>query len=162
MGNRAHVIFHDPKNNRISPAIYLHWNGGPESIYAFLDELERRGVRNDTEYTCARFCHVVGDFMDQEQAGGLSLGIVSGPRTISTHSLESFDNGDNGVYVVSWENSKRIMRRFTRTTYDSSFKELPFDKVESEREEAYKHKYITDPEGIPAVFKKLRPNIEKR
>lgn len=40
MGNRAYVVFEDRQGNR-SPAVYLHWNGGPESIYAMLDTLAR-------------------------------------------------------------------------------------------------------------------------
>ena len=40
MGNRAAVVF--TKGEEISPAVYLHNNGGPESIYSFLAELNRR------------------------------------------------------------------------------------------------------------------------
>ncbi len=39
MGNRATIIFTDGKKS-FSPAVYLHWNGGPESVYAFLEELD--------------------------------------------------------------------------------------------------------------------------
>ena len=62
MGNRATVIFQ--AQDTISPAIYLHWNGGPESVYQFLDELDRRKVRGDADYEAARFVKIVGEFFD--------------------------------------------------------------------------------------------------
>jgi hypothetical protein len=79
MGNRATVIFAptDAEANvlTISPAIYLHWNGGPESIYAFLDELNRRNCRPDGSYEAAVFIAIVREFFDQEKYGTLSLGV---------------------------------------------------------------------------------------
>jgi hypothetical protein len=50
MGNRAYVVFES--GNERSPAIYLHWQGGPESIYAFLHALRAvilGGAREPTE-----------------------------------------------------------------------------------------------------------------
>ncbi len=68
MGNRGTVIFSNQAGDEFSPAVYQHWNGGPESVYAFLDELDRRGVRgaDDLAYQAARFVHIVGDFFDQD------------------------------------------------------------------------------------------------
>ena len=65
MGNRAIVIFSDKEEKNILPAVYLHWNGGPESIYAFLDELDRRKVGDNRHYETARFIQIVGEFMDE-------------------------------------------------------------------------------------------------
>jgi hypothetical protein len=118
MGNRATVIFDN--GQRISPAIYLHWNGGPESVYAFLGELDRRGVRADSEYDAARFVQLIGEFFDgREEFTGLSLGIVNGPSEITADALDKVesDHGDNGFYVVNREN--RTMRRFyEKWSYD--------------------------------------------
>lgn len=102
MGNRANVIFCN--GERISPCIYLHWNGGPDSVYAFLEELDRRKVRPDAEYEAARFCQLVGEFFDQrKELGGLSLGVLNGPSEISVEALGRLmtDQGDNGFYVVN-------------------------------------------------------------
>lgn len=87
MGNRA-VIRAEGNCNK---GVYLHWNGGRDSIEAFLKYCELRGFREfDDDYGMARFCQVVGNFF----GGGLSLGI-----TECTGGC-----GDNGVYVVKgWE-----------------------------------------------------------
>lgn len=115
MGNRANVVFTDQSNAEISPAIYLHWNGGPESVYAFLAELITRDVRHDAEYAAARFTQIVGEFFGSSGDGAqYSLGISNGPAGINLGALEKYDTGDNGVYVVQW-NSERdgfTMRRF--------------------------------------------------
>jgi hypothetical protein len=110
MGNRANVIFTDGKES-FSPTVYLHWNGGPESVYAFLNELDRRNIRADQCYEAARFVQLVGEFFDQEHIGGYSLGLMNGPKSASIEDLNkiSTDNGDNGFYLINRtnrENSK--------------------------------------------------------
>lgn len=71
--------------------IYLQWNGGIESVKAFLDAANKLGVRhNDGSYTPARLCQIIGNFF----GGATSLGV--GPL----RSLDC-DNGDNGVFVVN-------------------------------------------------------------
>ena len=81
MGNRAFVVFTNQDEDVIGPAVYVHWNGGPESIYAFLTELDRRKIRNggDMPYQVARFVHIIGDFFDGTEAGACSLGIAPIP-----------------------------------------------------------------------------------
>lgn len=104
MSNRATVFFtekHDVGSG-FSPGVYLHWNGGPESIYAFLTEFKRRGYGHDMDYDAARFTQIVGEFFDSEYFTGLSLGVVNGPCSYAalaeyvTHS-----DLDNGAYIVS-------------------------------------------------------------
>lgn len=117
MGNRANVIF--VSGDRISPCIYLHWNGGPESVYAFLEELDRRGARADAEYEAARFVQLIGEYFDgRKHLGTLSLGILNGPSEISIEALGKLmtDQGDNGFYVVDRTVAgltNPTMRRFT-------------------------------------------------
>lgn len=89
MGNRA-VICHSKAKN--STAIYVHWNGGLESVLAFLEVCRRRGYRDptyDSGYGMARLCGLICEFFD----GALSVGI--GPlSTLDT------DNHDNGTYLI--------------------------------------------------------------
>lgn len=68
MGNRANVHFVD---NDIH--VYLHWNGGIESVAAFLQQTANiMGNRTgDAQYFTARFIQVVGNFF----GGNTSLGV---------------------------------------------------------------------------------------
>ena len=84
MGNRA--IIKAKGNNR--KAVYLHWNGGRDSVEAFLKYCEMRGFRGfEDGYGMARFCQIVGNFFG---ADGLSIGITNNVKSV----------GDNGVYIV--------------------------------------------------------------
>jgi hypothetical protein len=90
MGNRAVVTFSKSKTTGIG--IYVHWNGGLESILAFLAICKHRAYRNaevDVTYATARLIGVMHEFFD----GGLSLGVGE---------LRNLDcnNYDNGVYVL--------------------------------------------------------------
>lgn len=77
--------------------VYLHWNGGRDSVTAFLEYCKRAGYRDLTscpDYGFACLAQVIRNFMG---ADGLSVGI--GPLD----SLDC-DNGDNGLYIVDgWE-----------------------------------------------------------
>lgn len=87
MGNRAVVTV---KGSRIG--VYLQWNGGRESIEAFLRAAKDLGVRDpvdDTSYFYARFTQIVANFF----GGTLSVGVESLTK------LDT-DNGDNGVFVI--------------------------------------------------------------
>ena len=88
MGNRAVISFDENDN---ATGVYLHWNGGPESVLAFLDAAKELGVRGgeDQPYFFARFCQIIGNFF----GGTTSVGI--GP----VKSLDT-DNGDNGWYIL--------------------------------------------------------------
>lgn len=114
MGNRGTVVFTDGKDS-FSPAIYLHWNGGPESVLAFLDELDRRKIRADQDYEAARFIAIVAQFFDKDEVGGLSLGVTNGPASDSLEDLAKIwtDKGDNGVYLVDRTKQPTVIRQFT-------------------------------------------------
>jgi hypothetical protein len=98
MGNRAVLAFSKaPK----SVGIYLHWNGGIESVEAFLEVCRLRGYRSpaeDKSYAMARLIGVCHEFFDS----GLSLGV--GPLC----ELD-VDNWDNGAYLIGpdWKVSER-------------------------------------------------------
>jgi len=110
MGNRGNVIF--VNGDEISPSVYLHWNGGPESVYAFLGEMDVRGIRYEPMYEAARFTQIVGEFFDQDKYGTLSLGVANGPTEITTAALLKVqtDDGDNGFYIV--DRGAGMMRRW--------------------------------------------------
>lgn len=90
MGNRA-VITTEEK--RIG--VYLHWNGGRDSVEAFLavcKRLKHRPPESDC-YGFARLCQVIGNYF----GGTASLGV-------DTLDHLDCDNGDNGVYIIkNWE-----------------------------------------------------------
>lgn len=110
MGNRANVVFEFEGD--ISPTIYLHWNGGPESVYAFLAEMDRRGVTNP-----ARFVQIVGEFFDGHKGEhtDMSVYLTHAPEAITPEAINKVptDDGDNGFYVVSRDGDDWKVRRFT-------------------------------------------------
>ena len=157
MGNRGTVVFTDGKGN-YSCAVYLHWNGSAESIYPFLEELDRRKARNDQDYECARFVQLVGDFFDSDEIGSTSLGLANGPKNDSPAELSRIktDLGDNGLYLVRRTEDKLVVRRFTEDYEggaNSELREWSSAEVDAEREKAMKHEYL---EGIRATFKKIQ------
>lgn len=148
MGNRAVVVFEQPVYHsrthqilRYVPApvgAYLHWNGGPESVYPVLDALDRYKVRTDGEYEVARFLQIMGNHF----GGCDSLGAIG----VSRHALLDADKlhpGDNGIYVVCRVGGQRRMRRFTSVKVDGQWvpQWLTPEQVELERVAAYEHPY---------------------
>ena len=94
MGNRA-VITSQENFDNDGIGIYLHWNGGRDSVRAFLEYCKRKGYREPTDdcygwaYLCATIANYFGD--------GLSLGI-------DRVSQLDCDNYDNGVYIIDgWD-----------------------------------------------------------
>lgn len=96
MGNRAVITTKDKKIG-----VYLHWNGGRDSVEAFLKYCEFKGYRPpETDcYGWARLCQVIGNFF----GGSTSIGI-------DEYNRLDTDNWDNGVYVI--ENWKIVDRLF--------------------------------------------------
>ncbi len=136
MGNRAVIAF----TTETMPApphsvgVYLHWNGGPESVQAFVDVLRDHGFRSpgaDMSYAIASFTGLAFAFFD---ASGLSLGV--GPLD----QLDC-DNWDNGMYIVGprWE----ILRRKYVPSLDRSrtetLRNLPWTGEDAERVRQTKH-----------------------
>ena len=160
MGNRAIIIFENEKSTEFSPAVYLHWNGGPESVYQFLDELDYRKVRgaDDLSYQTARFIQICGEFMDQDSYSGLSLGVESGPRKFS--ELDQFTYGDDhGIYLVYRNGENRRVRRFYITYKDGKdgIEELTPAKVKTEKDRAYRSDYFKDG-GFRANYAEMHNN----
>ena len=150
MGNRANVVFASLDEKEISPTVYLHWQGGIESIFAFMKEMKRRQVRGDQNYEAARFIHIVGDFFDQESITTLSLGVVDAPKAITPEEIIKIqsDLGDNGVYVIYRDPETYDVvkvRRFKLDYRDGGerevVQEVPIDQVAKEWKKACYHCY---------------------
>lgn len=94
MGNRAVITTEENfKNNGVG--VYLHWNGGRDSVEAFLKYCELKGYRTpDSDcYGWARLVQVISNFF----GGSLSVGI-------DTIDHLDCDNFDNGTYLIKgWE-----------------------------------------------------------
>jgi hypothetical protein len=103
MGNRAVITSKENfENNGIG--IYLHWNGGRDSVEAFLKYCELKGYRSPTDdnYGWARLCQVIGNFF----GGSTSIGIDV------VNNLDC-DNWNNGVYIIEgWEIVDRKYNRY--------------------------------------------------
>ena len=93
MGNRA--VITASKSSEVLTSkdigVYLHWNGGRDSVEAFLKYCELKDYRSpDTDcYGWARLCQVIGNFF----GGELDIGIDQ------CCNLDC-DNWDNGVYII--------------------------------------------------------------
>ena len=103
MGNRAFIKFEGEDTG-----VYLHWNGGRDSVEPFLEYCRLKGFRFD-DYGVARFCQVVGNWF----GGDLSIGVQS----TKGYSNSDLDPGDNGVYIVmNW----KITGRYPEKTYEQN------------------------------------------
>lgn len=99
MGNRAVIT-----TRKRDLGLYVHWNGGRDSVEAFLRYCELRGFRcpEQDDYGWARLCQVVANFMG---VNGLSVGIM--PYTTDEEMVACGD--DNGVYVIEgWRIVDRV------------------------------------------------------
>ena len=108
MGNRAVIAF---KGNDLG--IYLHWNGGEESVKAFVDTAKALGVRNPCRdsYGITRMVQIIGNFF----GGTLSLGIGK---------ADHLDDSDNGTYTIdeNWN--------FTRSVHETQpFNQEYYEKI---------------------------------
>ena len=86
MGNRAVITTTDEQIG-----LYLHWNGGRDSIEGFLKYCEIKHYRSPSSdtYGWARLCQVIGNFF----GGTNSIGI-------GTLKQVDCENGDNGMYII--------------------------------------------------------------
>ena len=92
MGNRALIAIHPAK--KTSPCIYVHWNGGRESIEGFLMAARALGMRSpeeDPQYALARLTQLIGNFFESDLDNYLSLGI----GLVGDFYLE-----DNGLWEI--------------------------------------------------------------
>lgn len=135
MGNRAVIT---DTNQRIG--IYLHWNGGRDSVEAFLKYCELKEFRspNTDCYGWARLTQVISNFF----GGSLSIGI-------DTLTNMPKDNGDNGLYIIKgWQ---IVGREFA-----PRFEQNEYKLIESLREiDAMQPLHMQIPEKINELEKSL-------
>lgn len=123
MGNRAVITTSERK-----VGVYLHWNGGRDTIEPLLKYCELQGYRppSSDEYGFARICQVMGNFF----GGSLSLGV--GAYTTD----RQMDPGDNGIYVIEgWRIADHL-----RTEYDSDWNPVGMRSFGPSEEEDW-HKF---------------------
>lgn len=97
MGNRAIIT-----NKDRQMGVYVHWNGGRDSIEPLLKYCEMQGFRSpdtDPQYGWARITQVLTNFFPD----GLSVGVVR------YSDDKSMNPGDNGIYIIEgWEIVDRV------------------------------------------------------
>ena len=101
MGNRA-VITTQKDLDTHGVGMYLHWNGGYDSVKPLLDYCQMRGFAapDRSDYGYARMAQVMANFLGGD---GYSIGVGLVDRMDQ-------DNYDNGTYVLNgW---KVVARRF--------------------------------------------------
>ena len=87
MGNRAVIT-----DKTMEIGVYVHWNGGRDSVEAFLEYCKRREFRDvneDRSYAYARLTQVIANYF----GGNLSVGIDL------CKNLDC-ENWDNGTYII--------------------------------------------------------------
>lgn len=125
MGNRAVI-----KGAGSPIGIYLHWNGGRDSVEAFLKYCELRrfgGFGERSEYAVARLTQVIANFF----GGSMSIGIVgSGETEDSARGL------DNGIYIVEgWNIVRRVFSGVEQRKHDLNGMLLGIDATQPEKEQ---------------------------
>ena len=122
MGNRCLIAFKEKESKKKKeevPCIYLHWNGGRDSVETFLDATKRLGVRtNDQSYGMARMTQIISNYL----GGTLSIGISN----VGDWDLDFLDNG------VYWVDGLEIYDR--TNTYDGFEEQKEYDHEEMVKE----------------------------
>tara|TARA_R100001126_G_scaffold84215_2_gene52623 strand:- start:311 stop:706 length:396 start_codon:yes stop_codon:yes gene_type:complete len=117
MGNRAVISFKcEGVPKEYSPSIYLHWNGGRDSIEGFLKAHEKADFRNG-DYGIARLIQLITNWF----GGGLCVGV-------GVYCQLDTDNFDNGVYWVCSKTFKIIEREFKRREEQQVYNVIEFSK----------------------------------
>lgn len=149
MGNRAVILskndmLADGKINPNQIGVYLHWNGGRDSVSAFLKYCKLKGYRSPSTdcYSWACLCNVISNFFGD----GMSLGIDIASRL-------DCDNYDNGVYIIDrWEIVGRLYNRSVEQAnydVDSFVLQLNEKMPEQSRMNTYVLKELLKAEEIP-------------
>lgn len=135
MGNRANIIFANEKLTDFSPVIYLHWNGGLESIVGFVEVMKRNiGNRDNDEVSRQAACFVSTVCICLDDVMSARLDDFNGKFYAFS------DIGDNGLLIIVSEGQKNDT--YYRPAFEGEDKKVSFEKVsEAEVEAAIKEGY---------------------
>lgn len=118
MGNRAVIAF------KASPqiGIYVHWNGGRESVEAFLRATKERvgPSSHDPQRALARLTETIARFFSDGDGLCVYVGLMCQLDT---------DNGDNGTFWIGdrWNIVEREHAPAPRV-YDAAYEQGVFDE----------------------------------
>lgn len=149
MGNRAVITTNKSLND---VGVYLHWNGGRDSVEAFLAYCDLKGYRKPEEdsYGYAMLINVITNFFGD----GLSCDVGN------CEHLDT-DNGDNGVYIIKdWRIVNRIYSYGEQ--YECDFEDMikAIDMIQPDHMRLSR----TERERIPEVYedvKKYRKHLKR-
>ena len=106
------------KDHPYAIGVYLHWNGGYDSVKSFCMACKELGYRNPVgdDYGIACFVMLVRNFFGID---GLSVGV-------DVLSRLDCDNGDNGVFVVDdeWDIIGREYENYEQTNSDDYYEKF--------------------------------------
>ena len=119
MGNRAVI-----KGKGTVLGVYVHWNGGYDSVLAFTQYCKLKGYRSpeSDDYGVARLCQVIGNFFGGES----SVGVWAMPneRELTPEKVSDMclDNGvseiENWEIVAHWNDELIPLEREYHEGYD--------------------------------------------
>ena len=163
MGNRAVItiakydtngkVIEKVDDNEIG--VYLHWNGGYDSVNAFLKYCKLCGHREPEQdnYGWARLCQVIGNYF----GGTTSIGI-------DTCNHLDCNNWNNGVYLIhNWEIVGRVYHEGReQTNYDlrEMLVEINNRQPESERCSEFEIDDFLKQEGLYFVEDKTDESVD--
>lgn len=164
MGNRANIIFTDEdqsENNNFG--VYIHWNGGPESVYAFFKTLASYGysysdgninnpsgnliVSSSTQ--SLRFSQLVSNYFNTSKSDFLNIQNFN-----VEFPVKNFDGylEENGLYVVHPDFS------IDRYVYDENSNVRQLSSLEKvvEFAQVLNHKYWQSSKDDTSLLEELR------
>jgi len=135
MGNRAVITASKALSIKDSNdlGVYVHWNGGRDSVEAFLEYCKLQGFRSpETDsYGYARLVQIIANFFGGD---GLSVGVEKCSKL-------DCENWDNGVYVI--ENWTIVDRKYfdwsEQREHDLKDMLLAIDKAQPEHMQLGEH-----------------------
>lgn len=146
MGNRALITLKPlTKENKVI-AVYVHWNGGIESVKAICEVCKARGFRTpagDPEYALARFIGVWHEFFGVTDS--TSLGVM----LMDWNNAKGYWS-DNGVYTIGkdWEIAEHYLIKDDDSKENLGLK-VPEDQVK--RYEGIKNAMIKFGEKVAKI-----------
>lgn len=125
--------------NPYKVGVYVHWNGGKDSIVPFLDACRQIGYHDPVychSYGIARVVQLIANFFGGTDRDNVGVDVLDQLDT---------DNYDNGVFVVG-EDFSIIGREFARERDE---------ELDKERTESFTAHLVKQQKGVDAVCKAL-------